>query len=478
MLKVRSLFTMLGIITMILIGALNVSTNSLFVIILSLWAIMFIYTLDNISKNIVMCSFLLSFFVFLLGREFIYEFFGGERLYSFLDVTNNQTFVIILISLLGIFGGSYYIKSSFKFTERKGRKIKKVGKDVPVNRGYQLACKLMFYVCYFASLVSVAYQIIFVKNVGYLASYTSEAGGSGVPSVVAYVANFTPVILSMYLATCPDKIKVIFPMALYELYALLTLLTGQRYPFIGISLYILTYWFLRERNEGGWIKKWYYIAIIVMLPILMLGVTAYDSIRVGEKIDFHNVVDGFRDFFVDQGGSINVIRRTIYNANQLRDMPLVSFSSTYSTVCGNVIARKLFGITVYSGNSVEHAMLGHSLAHRLSYYAYGNGYLAGRGTGTSYIAELFHDFSYIGVFIGSFVYGVLIEKINRIDFKAYIKNGFLLALLYYIYLLPRGSFDGFVGGVFNIYSIFLWFITYVLSKLLGRKNKVRYGVKK
>lgn len=280
----------------------------------------------------------------------------------------------------------------------------------------------------------------------------------------------------MYLATCPSKKKVFLPVLLYEVYAILTLLTGQRYPFIGISLYILTYWFLREKREGGWIKKWHYVAILIAIPVLMLGVTAYDSVRVGKAVDFSSISEGMREFFVDQGGSINVTRRTIYNAKQLENMHFVSFSSTYSTIFGNFIATKLFGATVYSGNSIEHAMLGHSLAHRLSYYAYGNAYLAGRGTGSSYIAELFHDFSYVGVFLGSLFYGVLIEKINRMEFKSYIKCGVLMAFLYYIYLLPRGSFDAFVGGIFNIYAIILWFMIYLLSQILNRRRK--NGVKK
>lgn len=473
-LKLKSVFTMLGVVSLILIGGLIVSANALFVTLLIIWSFMLIYTLDRLSQNIVMCFFLIAFFVFLMGREVVYEFGGGKRLYSFLDITNNETFLLLNLSLLGVWGGSLYIKYLEK---AKNKKINKIiactNKKAYKKTGYQIVCEMMYYICYVAAVIAIIYKIRFVHNVGYLASYTSEAGGAGVPSIIAYLGNFLPVILSMYLATCPVKRKVIFPTILYEVYAFLTLLTGQRYPFIGISLYILTYWFLREKLEGGWIKKRYYFMLILMIPVLLLGITAYDSIRVGQNADFNSISEGIRNFFVDQGGSINVIRRTIYNAEQLKDIKWVSFDTTFSTIKGNIFVRKLFNTNVYYGNSMEHAMLGHSLAHRLSYYAYGTGYLAGRGTGTSYIAELFHDFSYIGVVIGSFLYGLLIEKINRIEFKSYIESGFLLAISYYIYLLPRGNFDGFIGGIFNIYAILLWLVTYVLLQIINRNRKKR-----
>lgn len=50
-------------------------------------------------------------------------------------------------------------------------------------------------------------------------------------------------------------------------------------------------------------------------------------------------------------------------------------------------------------------------------------------------------------------------------------NGILLATMYYLLLAPRGNFDGFVGGIFSLYSILGIFTTYIIVKLVDQKQK-------
>lgn len=462
--KFKNLITSSIAVFAIVMMAIVFDFNIFFTITLLIWMLMVIKAAESIKDNVVMLFFLVAFFVFLLGREFMYDIFSDPRAYAFLDGTNSQTFIITSISLLGVLAGAYVQKKRAS----KDKDNHALERDIKSYDHYAYAFKIAFYGCYIMSLVAVLYQIAFVKSVGYLASYTSEAGGSNLPSVFSYLQAFMPVALSMYLASCPPRRKVYLPVALYEVYAVLTLLTGKRYPFIGISLFILSYFFLRQRREMGWIKRWYYVAIAIALPILMVFITIYDAIRLGKSVDTSGIADGLKDFFVSQGGSINVIRRTIYNASQIKDMHFVSFSKLYAGIFENSISRALFGTVSYSGNSYAHAMYGHSLEHRLSYIAFGNDYLAGRGVGSSYIAELYHDFSYIGVFVGSFIYGVIIEKINKIEFKAPFLSGLALSFVYYLYLSPRGNFDGFLGGIVNIYALALLICCCFLAQFINR----------
>lgn len=235
---------------------------------------------------------------------------------------------------------------------------------------------------------------------------------------------------------------------------------------------MLIYYLIRSRYERGWIRKYHYALLIIAIPALMLFMTAYDAIRLDNTFNLEGFIGTLEDFFIQQGGSINVIRRTIFNADQLVDMHLVSFNGIHSVIFENPIATRIFDVQTYSGNSVMRAMNTNSLAHRLSYLAYGNGYLMGRGTGSSYIAELFHDFGVFGVLLGSIIYGVILGKINGITFNNKLADGIKLSMLYYLLFAPRGTFDTFISSVFNLYTIFGFAIIIILSNVF---RTARYG---
>lgn len=458
------LFTIL-----ILVFSLAEKVDLLFTVTFLLWSWLFLFSVINLKESPLLFCFLLSFFVFLLGRQLCFHFFHIEQVYEFLDVVNEKTYLCLLISLLGIALGLGLSKK-----KRQPQLFILPNSYDNCTADYKSACKTMFFCCYLASIYGTFLQIRYVQRVGYLASYTGEAGGAGIPTIVSYLSRFTIISFSMYLATKPSKREAIFPIILYEGYAVLTILTGQRYPFIGISMFILVYYILRSKDEKKWMKRSYYILLIAAVPVLMLLLTAYDAIRLGNSFSVSSLKESFLDFLVQQGGSVNTIRRTIYNAEQLKDMHFVSLSGIYSAIFENAISRRLFHITTYSGNSIETAFHSRSLAHRLSYIAYGNEYLNGRGTGTSYIAELLHDFGFAGIFGGSVLYGYLLDKVDKVEFRNVYLDAIKIAMVYYLIFAPRGSFDSFIGSIFNLYTIMGFTATIMLSLLFQvfpRKNR-------
>ena len=156
-------------------------------------------------------------------------------------------------------------------------------------------------------------------------------------------------------------------------------------------------------------------------------------------------------------------------------MHFVSLQSIYSTLFENGFVRRLLNIKTYSGNSIEHALNTNNLAHRLSYIAYGTEYLKGRGTGSSYIAELLCDFGFVGVFIGNTVYGILINAIDRIQFKNALKDGIKLAMVYYLLLAPRGGFDSFAGSIVNLNTIIGFIIIIILTSFFENRKSRQYA---
>lgn len=433
---------------------------------LAVWLFLMAYALHDVKRNLPLFCFLCSFFVFLFGREIVYRFCNINRTYLYLEPYNNISFFLLGLSLICLTIG-YNTSSRIQKKKRKKDILSLIHVDSGVNKSktYQKICAGAFFICYIASLIVVINKILFVRSSGYLASYIDNGTTNKYIGYLSYISSFLIVAISLYLATRPSKKRSIEVLFLYELYGGLTLFTGHRYIFIAISMYTCIYLCIRHKSEGGWIKRKNIITVIILLPILVLLLTAMDSIRLGKKYEFTSIFNSFVQFLNDQGGSVNVIKRIFYYEPELQDMHYVAFSNIRTVLFENSIVRSLFGIKVYSGNSIEHALYGNSLAHRLSYYEYGAWYLEGRGVGSCYIAELYHDFGVLGVILGSGLYGVILGKINNINFHKPFTSGILLSMIYYVLLGPRGEFDAAIGNIFSISSILFIIIIQVLTKI-------------
>ena len=444
--------------------------NTAYIVTLIVWLFLMAYALQKLVENMVLLCFLASFFVFLLSREFVYFFFDVKRNYLYLEQYNNITFLLMLVSLLILFVGYNYKFIIAAFQNRIGYVSHSnfdepdLGKTIIYQRVYEIA----FWLCYISAMIITSIKVLFVRRNGYLASYLEGDiyGGLG---FLSYLSSFLIVAISLYLSTKPSKKKSMIVLVLYEFYGVLSLFTGHRYIFIAVSMYSCIYFCLRHKKEGGWIKRKYVISVAIILPMIIVLMTAMDSLRLGKSFEFSSMKSSFISFFDQQGGSDNVIKRVFYYEDELKDMEFTSLSNTHNLLFENAIIRKLFNIKVFSGNSVEHALYGNSLAHRLSYYEYGSWYLEGRGVGSCYIAELYHDFKWLGVIFGSLLYGILLKKISDISFKKPFRDGILLATTYYIILAPRGEFDAAVGNVFSLYSLIIMAVIWLSIKIISSR---------
>ncbi len=440
----------------------------------AMWIGLMVYSVMNLNRHIVLFCYLTAFFVFLFGREIGYTFFRMERYYWYLEPYNEVCFFLLLISLVflllgyGYAGRKSHVVLSTANRYAQGYRTK----ELPRESGmYQFLCRWAYYLCYFCAIYVVFVQIAFVQSSGYLASYLGGREEGMLFRMASYLSAFAGTALCLFLATYPSKRSVIIALASYEIYGVFTVFTGHRYTFIAISMLVAIYMFIRNRVEGGWITRKHVIMVLVALPFLVIIMTAYDTIRLGEGFRFNGFGKTILEFLDQQGGSVNMIKRIFYYKEELSDMNFVSFHNTKSVLFENAILRKMLDINVYNGNSIENALYGHSLAHRLSYLEYGDYYLQGHGVGSCYIAELYHDFGVIGVMAGNYFYGYIIRKISDISFRNFVKDGLLLALVYYILLAPRGNFDGFVEGVFSIYSVLGLLFIWLVSNLFTKKNK-------
>lgn len=458
--------------------------NILFTCALIIWAGVMIYSATDLKRHIVLLCFSVSFFVFLFGREICFAYLGLEKYYRYLEKHNDLTFGLICISLLCLLAG--YIlaeKYSVLFSgwqvkiKTKSRPSRLVRFGSRINSVYEkklrLASLLAYCVCLAFSFTEVLLKIRLVSLVGYVGSYASD--NVSAPSVVGYISSFTIIALSIYLSTCPSKKSTWAAIVFYELYGVFTMVTGHRYTFVAISMYNLTYIVFRHRREGGWVSKKLVIALVISIPFVLALMNAVNASRTGQEDGAKSgaLLNTVISFLDQQGGSVNVIKRVMYYRDKLSDMILTSLSNTRTVLLENAIVRKVFGVKVFSGNSVENALYGHYLSHRLSYYEYGENYLTGHGVGSCYIAELFHDFGFIGVIVGNVIYGCFISCVNSIGSKRYYRDAMLLASQYYLFLAPRGDFDGMIGGLFSITAILGMIGIWALSILLRQKRQAQ-----
>lgn len=460
------LFFSIFILIVSIVGSV-IKSDKLLIGVFVVWTMIIIYTVTDIYNHIALFFYLISFFVFLIGREICFLGFGLERYYTYLEPYNRFTFLLLIASLVFVLIGYIYAGSRYKFSLLlvKRNRLEYVSADnLYAHKVYSKVCKVTFYICYIVSIISTLIQALYVKNSGYLDSYLSER--NTISPIFSYVTAFSSIALCLYLATSPIKKSAIYALILYEIYGVLTMLTGHRYTFIAISMTVIIYVCIRNRIEGGWVTTKCIIAILIMIPFLIIFLLALDSIRVGGEFKFESWRKSIISFLDQQGGSVNVIKRIFYYKDEIKDLHFTSFDNLRSVLFENAIVRKIFDLKVYSGNSVEHALHGHSLAHRLSYYEYGEMYLQGHGVGSCYIAELYHDFGLIGVMLGSFFYGYVLKKINNIQFENYLGDGILIAMIYYLILAPRGNFDGFIGGVFSLYSVFGIVMICIITKFV------------
>ena len=439
---------------------------ALVLICMTIWIDMVAYCLSNIQKRIFLFAFLLSFFVFLMGREILDTFGLHKVVTSFPDEVNAHAERLLIISLLSLFCG--YVLSDHIVIN--GSNAQSLGHDDQYYetlkmKTYRTISLYVFYGSMIFSAVALVHIGLFIIRHGYYATYTSY---SGLPWIIEKLSDLTPIAFFLFLATMPEKKQVNKHSIVFVVYLAMTLMSGKRFTFVAGFLILMAYYIKRNSiNSGGmrWLTKKTIIIIAACIPVVFVLLYIFGTARFLESSGGLSFRDSLTDFLYGQGVSIHVIKFSYqheYNPDRL-----YSFSSTMTFLQKNFVAR-LLGIKSYSGNTVENALYGYSLGHANSYYVYGSRYLAGKGTGSCYIAEAFHDFSYFGVVIFNFIYGIVLNRSFRFEKMGVIGCTISLILLQSLLLAPRGSADGFVSDIVDVTTWAVFILVFGFSNLVSK----------
>ena len=436
------------------------------------WLNMCIYALSDIENRVTLFAFLISFFTFLIGRQLLERYKLHTIEHAFSNELNVLAETLILISLVTIFI-SYFISDHvyIKIKHSYGRTANRIDDVYYLRKASRLVC----YLTYIFTLYSLLDVVRFVFSHGYLAFYTSYT--SHVPYVIGKIGDIFPIAFWVYLATMPSKREAKPPIVLYVIYLTISLGTGSRYRFVAGLLTLFVYFITRNGLKSDneiWFSRRMTITAIIIAPVLLVLLVEINLVRFGSSFTHSDILDSLTSFFYSQGVSINTIKRAQLYADRLPKGKIYLLGNVIDFLQGNIISRFL-GIPHYSGNTVEHALKGHSLEHALSYVSMGSYYLKGHGLGGCYIADAFHDLRYFGVILVNVIYGCVLDRMFNFTGPGVWKKALSLLPLYYLLLAPRSGADGFITAIVDLTTWGTFLLIALVAKTMEKGH--RYELK-
>ena len=445
-----------------------IGANFYFVVAMIILLDMIISCIRKIENYAFLFAFGIAFFIFLMGRDFLENFFRYKVELHYSTEINNHAYICMILALVSIWGAYWLFseKIKIKFNQHVNRSSQQISSRY-IDYIQQIS-KLFFYTTIPFAIASRLAIVRFVGNNSYTEYYTDYSEllvGNTALYIVSKIELAMPVALCIFLATYPTKKDSKKILIVYFIYLLISLGAGSRGPFVLGILLLLVFFVTMQgiRPEEKWFSRRYLLVLLLLVPVAAVSGYMYNLARFGISNESTSLLDAFTGFFYDQGVTVTVIKRAYQFADQIPEQGLYTLEFVHS----GIIAR-LLGIPVYNGNSINHAMHGGSFTHAIGYVIMGQGYLAGRGTGSSYIAELYHDFGYIGVVIGSFIYGVIFSKLTEKDSQSVLSRAIVFALMTQFLWAPRGGFSAFLSYLLAPSTIFVFIVTFGMAKMLDK----------
>ncbi|OUQ67899.1 hypothetical protein B5E53_07850 [Eubacterium sp. An11] len=446
--------------------------NILFSMVMILCISVIYFSIIDLNNKSMLLAFVISFFTVLLAREMM-EVFFQYQVESFPEKVNQHTYRVLLISLSIILLSYMFFYHRFKLDNKKNGQY-----EMSIfSKSVQNVSLFLFVI---SALCSIAYSLVVgsvLISIGYTGTYTIEFGnylnGNFLYIIISKAEQTTAIFLSFFYASMPSKRKCRIATWLYMIYLCTTLLSGQRSTVVLGFLWIFIYYAYRNKNdtEQSWISKRMLCLIALLVPFAIVFLSLVSAWREGIKISIDGLWNEIQDFFYQQGVSINVIKRSFQYEALLPEGKYYSLEFLSTGVIG-----KILGAEPFVGNSVEHATNGFSLAHALSYVTMRGAYLTGRGTGTSYIAELFHDFGYLGVVFGNILYGYIIASMSKLKGKNLFMTAIKLIIIQQILWSPRGGFSDFIIILNRPATLIAICLIYIIASILNRRKVTKASV--
>lgn len=469
--KINDLIVLSAMIILFALALIINNEKVVFFILLCVFFLAFTNFLFDYNKNISIIAFLISFFTFLIAEELICFLGLRDGAYSFSSGINLHAYISLLVALVGLCA-AYIICSGIDNTKVNTLKSRGINFETPSYKTIRKVSKNAYYVLCVFKLITTTSAAVFALTVGYWNFY-SEYTFSG-PAIIVKLANMSTVAFFVFLATMPRKKEAQLPILIFAITAAVSLIGGQRNGFV-VSLLILIIYFVYRNdlnNADGeeWVSKKHIILIVILVPVAISLLYIVSRWRADKEVSF-NLLSDIIDFFDQQGFSINVIKWEKQMDKTIPDKCYSLGQTIEFLTSGNFFSRALFSFKTYTGQTIERAVNGYRLSYILSYLKFPWDYSKGYGVGSSYIAEAYHDFGYIGIAVFSIIYGVFFSKLREFQYRSVWLTGISYLCLDELLMAPRSYADAFIVNIFDFSNIEMLLIIFVLASLMRTRAK-------
>nr|WP_281497174.1 O-antigen polysaccharide polymerase Wzy family protein [Ornithinimicrobium sp. F0845] len=410
------------------------------------------------SRHYLLGLFVASFAIFLLSRHLIDLVWPGlnsvdSGLVDWTPALETHVLLSLNLALLGLGTGAVFAGHWLRGWISNGPEGRH-GRSTHVVSAVRQVGLIMVAVTTPARLLYVGALALFVREEGFYELYEVSEDSVPVPGFVATLGQMNDVAVMAVLATRPSPRLTWTVLGLYLLDGVASLATLERATFFLNILLVVVYLAYRQAtrtpDEPQWLRPWAVLAGVATVPLMAM----VSQKVVAQRGRNQGVERGgpVLEFLHAQGVSVNVIAFTQQFADEIPEGrwyslgPLIEF-----------VRYRLLGVftgeTQLTGNNAERALEGHIFSHTVSYLAIPDVYARGSGYGSSFVAELYVDLGYPGVFLGSIVIGALTAVFTAMLGWGMVPRLLALLMIRQLFFIPRSSFTGFFVNAFDLYNM-------------------------
>ena len=428
------------------------------------WVYKMAFSLSDLNKRSALLAFDLALFTFLMTRLVIPLFYTNDYIITSLDDTLSFNLETYDFMYTAIFIAMICVHVGFNVVNLNINTITKINNQKPQTLSIRYISKKICNITFVFAILEVLEKVYFVWTHSYLDYYLSY--GQSLPGIIYKLSTIYDLVFYIFLATMPSKKDAKPVIIMYLILNTLSLLGGGRSSFILAIMFLVIYGYLRNdlTPDKPWISSKIQRRLLIIIPGVCMLMFIVMMIRGGSESYNMNVFELFLNFFFSQGSSMQVLGLTYEGVDSFPDGQYYSLGPLINVVNDNILLHMLGIGHHFKSQTVEIALNGHSLGNYLTYTYQTQRFFKGGGLGSSYIAEAWADFGYIGIIIWSLIYGVILAKIKLWC----VKNTWITALAFMMMMsiiyAPRANAISFVSNLVSPTYLLTFMYIYYYSK--------------
>lgn len=462
-------------IIMFTLGYITEDFGLLYGTTLFLYLLLMVYLSKNMNSKIVFWCFGITFGIFMFGRIIIRPILGVEFLWDrFTDGETMHTFLCLFLALLALFVGNYF--SKFKYIiGGKDRKIIVYRLQYVVDSSFEpylrIVTKVLMYATIPFKIAEIAFTILFIQSTTYSSQYL--VGGGFVPSWVDAMSRAHTFLFVLFLALYPEKKETKKACYLEMTVLAFAMIGGNRLEFICTMILIYVYFMFRNNTcvKDGISENWINKRLIVIAIVGMIALTVIlQIVGISRGNASVSVTDNYiLGFFDSMGYSIEIIPLGYRHQGDFFGSKIMYF---WEPLFRHF--KSLLGVgTYYTGQTVENAVYGYNFGGTLTYLESSYLYtVLGGGLGSSYIAELYHAFGYMGIVVFNIILGFILNRLSIKESYNWTKRFFILFVILGMMKLPRFNCWVWVLDLISKINILMFIVVIVIATMLKKRLNV------